>query len=136
MSMYELPNNLLKEIVDAGMETGWKQTLGIMDEETRWEAARQLKEKLIKSSINDPYRKKVVRLFLEVAPLLAENKAISKAARKNPMIRQACPEILTVDEALELARMEAQETPEDWNKIYHRLRGMLRNRPTQRQEKD
>ena len=41
-----------------------------------------------------------------------------------------------MDEALELARIEAQETPEDWNKIYHRLRGMLRNRPTQRQEKD
>ena len=136
MSMYELPNNLLKEIVDAGMETGWKQTLGIMDEETRWEAARQLKEQIINRAINDPYLPKAARWYLEVGPLLAEHKAISKAARKNPMIRQACPEILTVDEALELARMEAQETPEDWNKIYHRLRGMLRNRPTQRQEKD
>lgn len=54
--------------------------------------------------------------FLTLAPLLLERKAISRYARSNPQIRDALPEVTSVQEALHMAiagdRLNPKQTAE------------------------
>jgi hypothetical protein len=61
----------------------------------------------------------VILAYLVVAPLLAENAAISRyiETKHNPSLRQALPELTTVEEAISLASMEYSLTAADQKKL-------------------
>ena len=108
MSLYELPENLIKAIVDEGMKTAWKESLGLKSEAAR-RRAKEIIYQQAKTKRGRSFPEKgaiAARMFLEVGPLLAENEAITRAVAKHPMLRNAAPEILTRQEAVELALQE------------------------------
>ena len=62
----------------------------------------------------------VLRAWMEVMPLLMENAAISRAAMKEPDLRQALPEVTSVREAIYLATREHNLTRDQVTSL-HRL---------------
>ena len=107
MSLYELPEPLLKAIVDAGLKTAWKESLSLPSAEARYRAKVKIQKqaRMYRGKSVPDAAETAARMFTEVGPLLAEHEAISKAAQKFPILRNAAPEILTEDEAVAL--MEA-----------------------------
>ena len=97
MSLYELPENLIKAIVDEGMKTAWKESLSLPTETARTRAKAIIRKRIMESRGLRAFpedAQMAARMFLEVGPLLAEHEAISKAVKKHPMLRNAAPEIL------------------------------------------
>ena len=106
MSLYELPENLIKAIVDEGMKTAWKESLSLPTEAARTRAKAIIRKRIMESRELKAFpedAQMAARMFLEVGPLLAEHEAISKAVQKHPMLRNAAPEILDRSEAKALA---------------------------------
>ena len=109
MSLYELPENLIKAIVDEGMKTAWKESLSLPTEAARTRAKAIIRKRIMESRELKAFpedAQMAARMFLEIGPLLAEHEAISKAVKKHPMLRNAAPEILDESEAKALAAAE------------------------------
>ena len=109
MSLYELPENLIKAIVDEGMKTARKESLSLPTEAARTRAKAIIRKRIMESRGLRAFpedAQMAARMFLEVGPLLAEYEAISKAVKKHPMLRNAAPEILDQSEANALAAAE------------------------------
>ena len=85
MSLYELPENLIKAIVDEGMKTAWKESLSLPTEAARTRAKAIIRKRAMESRGLRAFpedAQMAARMFLEVGPLLAEHEAISKAVKK------------------------------------------------------
>ena len=108
MSLYELPEPLLKAIVDAGLKTAWKESLSLPSAEARYRAKAKIQKRAraYRGTSAPDAAETAARMFTEVGPLLAEHEAISKAAQKFPILRNAAPEILSVTEAIALAKAD------------------------------
>lgn len=84
MSLYELPENLIKAIVDEGMKTAWKESLSLPTETARTRAKAIIRKRIMESRGLRAFpedAQMAARMFLEVGPLLAEHEAISKAVK-------------------------------------------------------
>lgn len=57
----------------------------------------------IRTMVERGHNKIVALAFVEIAPILAERLAIAQYAKKNPQIRTIAPEILSYQEALQIA---------------------------------
>ena len=108
MSLYELPEPLLKAIVDAGLKTAWKESLSLPSAEARYRAKAKIQKqaRAYRGTSAPDAAETAARMFTEVGPLLAEHEAISKAAQKFPILRNAAPEILSITEAIALAKAD------------------------------
>ena len=105
MSIFEWTDPMREAVIAEGLVSQWKYLLELPTPELRAKA----KEKLYKELVDEEgYWEPAVRMYLELGPILAEHKAISKASRKMPQIRMVAPEILTVSEAMAVA---LKETP-------------------------
>lgn len=102
MSIFEWPDNLREAVIAEGLVSQWKYLLELPTAEQRNKAKQLLHEKLL----TYPQMEPAVRMYLELGPILAEHEAISKAAKKYPMIRDVAPEILTIQEAIAVAMAE------------------------------
>ena len=123
MSMFEWPEPMLKAVVAEGLVSGWKTALELPTAEARAKAKQKILRDYMETYENDQTLATAARLYVEVGPLLAEHKAISKAAKKMPQIRNVAPEVLTPEEAVELMRRETLAPPEEWELVLkHDLR--------------
>ena len=98
MSMFEWPEPMLKAVVAEGLVSGWKTALELPTAEARAKAKQKILRDYMETYENDQTLATAARLYVEVGPLLAEHKAISKAAKKMPQIRNVAPEVLTPEE--------------------------------------
>ena len=123
MSMFEWPEPMLKAVVAEGLESLWKNALELPTAEARAKAKQKILKEREEAMGGTEEAKLVARLYVEVGPLLAEHRAISKAAKKMPQIRNVAPEVLTPDEAVELMKHETLAPPEEWAPILrHKMR--------------
>lgn len=126
MSMWEWPDYLREAVIAEGMETRWQRALNIKSKRARNQAKLEIKRRVMKRA-----DERVARMYLELGPLLAEHKAISKAADKYPEIRDVAPELLARSEALALFKQEAPDvTDKELQKLWYFLgasREMLYN---------
>ena len=123
MSIFEWPEPMLKAVVAEGLESGWKAALELPTAEARAKAKQEILRDYMETYENDQALATAARLYIEVGPILAEHRAISKAAKKMPQIRNVAPEVLTPEEAVELMRHETLAPPEEWELVLkHDLR--------------
>lgn len=123
MSIFEWPEPMLKAVVAEGLVSGWKAALELPTAEARAKAKQEILRDYMETYENDQALATAARLYIEVGPILAEHRAISKAAKKMPQIRNVAPEVLTPDEAVELMKHETLAPPEEWELVLkHDLR--------------
>ena len=123
MSIFEWPEPMLKAVVVEGLVSGWKAALELPTAEARAKAKQEILRDYMETYENDQALATAARLYIEVGPILAEHRAISKAAKKMPQIRNVAPEVLTPDEAVELMKHETLAPPEEWELVLkHDLR--------------
>jgi len=67
----------------------------------------------------------VATAFLEVFPLLAERRAISRFLRTRPDLREALPPVTTVNEAVILASKESPLSPSQQKQLQRLLQSRL-----------
>ena len=87
---------------DSKMQTDWGKRYFHLTSEELDEAMEQEGDRLEKMGISNT----VINAFILFAPMLAEQKAICKFARKVPMVRNALPEINDPGEAIAYATRE------------------------------
>ena len=102
MSMFEWPDNLREAVIAEGLVSQWKYLLELPTAGQRNKA----KQRIYKETMLREEWEPANRMYLELGPILAEHEAISKAAKKYPMIRDVAPEILTIQEAIAVAMAE------------------------------
>ena len=127
MSIFEWPEPMLKAVVAEGLESLWKNALELPTAEARGKAKQKIYNRVAEDfrgfGWDDSMAHTIAYLYLEVGPLLAEHRAISKAAKKMSQIRNVAPEVLTPEEAVELMRHETLAPPEEWAPILrHKMR--------------
>ena len=69
MSLYELPENLIKAIVDEGMKTAWKESLSLPTEAARTRAKAIIRKRIMESRGLRAFpedAQMAARMFLEV----------------------------------------------------------------------
>lgn len=123
MSMFEWPEPMLKAVIAEGLNSRWEAALTLPTAEARAKAKQEILKECAEELGNDERAKTVARLYVEVGPILAEHKAISKAAAKMPQIRNVAPEVLTPEEAVELMNHETLLPEREWKQM---LRMQLR----------
>lgn len=126
MSMFEWPEPMLQAVIAEGMVSGWKEALELPTAAARNKAKQKILNRVTKDyeeGLGDRSQAMLIaRLYVEAGPILAEHRAISKAAEKMPMIRNAAPEILTPDEGVELMKHETLAPQEEWARfLRHKL---------------
>lgn len=104
MSIFEWTDRMREAVIAEGLESQWKYLLELPTQELRTKAKMKIYKEVLVREQWEP----AARMYLELGPILAEHKAISKAAQKMPEIRAVVPEILTIEEALAVA---LKETP-------------------------
>lgn len=126
MSMFEWPEPMLKAVIAEGLESLWKDALELPTAEARNKAKQKILERFTEIDPEDNRLKTIAHLYVEVGPLLAENKAISRAAAKMPQIRNVAPEVLDEQEAVELMKRETLLPEKEWAMIlkHEMLRGV------------
>ena len=123
MSIFEWPEPMLKAVVAEGLESLWKNALELPTAEARAKAKQKILKEREEAMGGTERAQLIARLYVEVGPLLAEHRAISKAAQKMPQIRNVAPEVLTPDEAVELMKHETLAPVEEWAPILrHKMR--------------
>lgn len=125
MSIFEWPEPMLKAVVAEGLESLWKNALELPTAEARGKAKQKIYNRVAEDfrgfGWDDSMAHTIAYLYLEVGPLLAEHRAISKAAKKMSQIRNVAPEVLTPEEAVELMRHETLAPPEEWQPSLQRM---------------
>lgn len=114
MSMFEWPEPMLKAVIAEGLASHWKDALVLPTMEARTKAKQEIIRQMEEMFSDDSDFQTIIHLYIEVGPLLAENKAISKAAVKMPAIRNVAPEILNEQEAVDLMEHETLLPKEKW----------------------
>jgi hypothetical protein len=97
-----LPINVMNQIYKTGLMQS-KTLAAIFSAKTQEQAEEMLDQLSLERIGDDPT---LIMPYQTVAPLLIENVAISKVAMKTPQIRLAAPEILTIGEALWIAKAD------------------------------
>lgn len=106
----------------------WRDILSLPDPKKRQEAWDWLFREVERETFHG--NAVATATYMELAPLVAEQEAISKAVEKMPELRAVAPEILTPMEALEAAKqMYPTLTPSDASSLYLRLTSGPENRP-------
>jgi hypothetical protein len=105
------PVDWLHELAKGSIKTQWGEMMKAED------PAEEASEKVGKR-LNMMYSNRIVLAFMIVAPLVAERLAIAECKLKNPQIEAVAPEILSYQEALEIAMKEVWHlTTEEKQKI-------------------
>ena len=116
MGLMTAPVDWLHELAKGTIKTQWGQMMKADD------PAEEVTEKVY-HRLRMAYSDKVVFAFETVAPLLAERLAIAEYKLKNPRIEPIAPEVLSFQEALEIAMTEVWHlTTEDKRKILYLLK--------------
>lgn len=120
MAMLTWPSYMLQAVLDAGMVTGWYKVLG----KKTWKAREKAWDQVYREVCRQTGDKGMVPVyFMEWAPILAENEAISKAAEECPLIRRVAPELLCIADCLALVQMmDATITEEELDCLRQVLR--------------
>ena len=104
--MYQVPVRILNKIATTqSLKTAWCRKMFQIRSQEALTASLELEaDKMIEKGV--PLQ--VVLAYQEIGPLLAEHRAISRfvAEEGDPQLRALLPEILEVDEALEIAQMD------------------------------
>lgn len=119
--MYAVPANLLNEIAKSQkLKFQWSHLLFSLNQQQKQDQLDHQADLLEQRGI--PL--KVVRLYQEIGPLLAENEAISRfsTAKGDSQIRELLPEIPTLQEALRVAEMQEPLTGSERLKLSRLLR--------------
>lgn len=114
MSMFEWPEPMLKAVIAEGLASHWKDALILPTTEARAKAKQEIIKQMEEMFSDDSDFQTIIHLYIEVGPLLAENKAISKAAAKMPQIRNVAPEVLDEQEAVNLMERETLLPKDKW----------------------
>ena len=96
MSLMTAPTQWLHEISRGTIKTMWGQMMKATDPVEKM-------DKIYEQMVERGHDKIVALAFVEIAPILAERLAIAQYAKKNPQIRTIAPEILSYQEALQIA---------------------------------
>jgi hypothetical protein len=104
------------------LKTEWAQQMFPLPQEDM-DLALANEEKRLLRETNNPV---VASAYLKIMPLLWENEAISNFLRDNPNLRVAMPEIVSISEAILIARKDFQLTTPEMKKLAE----MLRKKPT------
>ncbi len=117
VSVFEWPEYLINELNNETLISKWKYILEIKDRETRNNYKQKIYEE-IKLNFGENRARLLTRLYIEIGPLLAENKAISKLAKKFPEVRLFSPKISTIDDAIEFAKIRTILQEDKWKKPF------------------
>ena len=99
MALMEAPIDWLHELAKGTIRTQWGDMMKAPD------PSREASEKVY-NRLKPKYGHSVAFGFKIAAPLLAERLAIAEYKQKNPQIEAVAPEVLSYQEALEIAMRE------------------------------
>ena len=110
------PASWLNELAKGTIKTEWGKLM--QAEDPAQETSRKVYSRLEPKAGHE-----VALAFETVAPLLAERLAIAEYRKRNPRIEPVAPEVLSYQEALELATMEVPGlTTAEKQQILHLLK--------------
>ena len=95
------------QIAKMGPLTPFGERLFHLNQDQLTEANQQEYDQLLKEGVTPP----VANAYLIYAPLIAEREAISRYTQINPSLRDALPEVNSVNEALRMALSSERLTP-------------------------
>lgn len=125
MSVNSVAAVIWNEIAAQGkLQTAWAKKVFAMDEE-ELSAQENEEYRAMKAAGTDH---DVASAFLDVRHLLLEHEAITRYCRKNPQMRNALPEVDSVNEAILLAQGDRFLTPPQTRQLRELLQADLRSK--------
>lgn len=123
MTMTSLPSEIWNEIAETQtLTTAWGKKMFPLPAERIAEEEDKEFDLLTRKGIPE----EVAIALADVKPLILERTAISRHLRKHPDLREALPEVNTIQEAARIGSMERLLMPEQEEQLADLIRKLLR----------